>query len=157
MVKNHQLQEGKKFLARYKYVMETVGFQLQDFDARRCKSFDFSRSGLVLGIFIDMPKQLWYFVDQKRRKWAIALEKILDRGKVRPNWHVFEELMGRLEYLAMIMPELALRTARVRSILTDPENKEGQLRGAEEHIRWARALVRLFEDGAISFADRAGV
>ena len=155
MVKNHQLQEGRKFLARYKYVMETVGFQLQDFDERRCKSFDFSRSGLVLGIFIDMPKQLWYFVDQKRRKWAIALEKILDRGKVRPDWHVFEELMGRLEYLAMIMPELALRTARVRSILTDPENKQGQLRGAEGHIRWARALVRLFEDGAISFADQA--
>ena len=100
MVKNHQLQEGRKFLARYKYVMETVGFQLQDFDERRCKSFDFSRSGLVLGVFIDMPKQLWYFVDQKRRKWAIALEKILDRGKVRPDWHVFEELMGRLEYLA---------------------------------------------------------
>merc|ERR1711884_60240 len=90
----------------------------------------------------------------KRRKWAIALEKILDRGKVRPDWHVFEELMGRLEYLATIMPELALRTARVRSILTDPENEEGQLRGAEEHIRWARALVRLFEDGAVSFADR---
>merc|ERR1711952_330370 len=111
------VKEGRKFLARYKYVMEAVGFQLQDFDEKRCKSFDFARSGLVLGIYIDMTKQVWYFVDQKRKKWAIALEKILDRGKVQPDWHVFEELMGRLEYLAMIMPELALRTARVRSIL----------------------------------------
>ena len=65
LVRSHQLQEGRRFLARYKYVMETVGFQLQDFDERRFKSFDFSQSGLVLGIFIDIPKQLWYFVDQK--------------------------------------------------------------------------------------------
>ena len=125
--------------------METVGFQLQDFDERRFKSFDFSRSGLVLGIFIDIPKQLWYFVDQKRRKWAIALEEILDRGKVRPNWREFEELMGRLEYLALIMPELALRTARVRSILTDPENEEGYLRGAEEHKLPPHYLAKLRE------------
>ena len=37
LVRSHQLQEGRRFLARYKYVMETVGFQLQDFDERRFK------------------------------------------------------------------------------------------------------------------------
>ena len=157
LVRTHQLQEGRKFLARYKYVMELVGFQLQDFDERRFKSFDFARSGLVLGVFVDIPRQLWYFVDQKRRRWAAALEEILVEGTVCPDQRRFDDLMGRLENLATIMPELVLRTARVRSILTDPKNKRGQLRKAEEHIRWVRALMRLFADGAISFARQSQV
>merc|ERR1711994_841629 len=146
---------GRKFLARYKYVMEMVGFQLQDFDERRFKSFDFARSGLVLGVFVDIPRQLWYFVDQKRWRWAAALEKILVEGTACSDQRRFDDLMGRLENLTTIMPELVLRTARVRSILTDPKNKRGQLRKAEEHIRWVRALMRLFADGAISFARQS--
>ena len=150
VVKDHQLEEGRKFVKRYQYVMATIGFKLQEFDPRKLKSFDFSRAGLVLGIFINIPRMTWHFVEPKCRKWLLFLEEIIRKGEVGGQ-HPFDQLMGRLENLVCLLPELTMRVAMTRDILSCPENKRMKLGPAEIVIRWVRALLLVFRRKAISF------
>ena len=154
VVGEHQLEEGRKFVERYQFVMATIGFKLQEFDPRKLKSFDFSRAGLVLGVFINIPRMTWHFVEPKTRKWLLFLENIIREGEVKGQIRL-EQLMGRLENLVCLLPELTMKVAMTRNILSCPRNWRGKLGPAETLIRWVRALMLVFRSKAISFSSAA--
>ena len=93
-------------------------------------------------------------MEPKTRKWLLFLENIIQEGEVK-NQVLLEQLMGRLENLVCLLPELTMEVAMTRNILSCPRNKWRKLGPAEFLIRWVRALMLVFRSKAISFSSAA--
>ena len=95
-----QLQKLWDFDARYRFVMDEIGFQLQDWDDNKLKSFGPTTEGLVLGVYINTKYCSYNFPP---RKLSLMLQ-FVETCYLAPalTLNQMQKLAGKITYLCQI-------------------------------------------------------
>ena len=88
------------FFTRYQYVMNAIGFKLQDWSDDKMKSFGPSQQGLLLGVWVCTKTFTWNLPPRKLSIMLEFLEKCIEAPAMTINQ--LQKLCGRINYLIEI-------------------------------------------------------
>ena len=96
------LHESKlwTFFYRYQFVMNSIGFNLQDWSDDKMKSFGPSQQGLLLGVWVCTKSFTWNLQPRKLAIMLEFLEKCIEAPAMTVNQ--LQKLCGRINYLIEI-------------------------------------------------------